>query len=840
MLASLDFTIRYTECLRLVIDWAKTWAWVTSSSLKQTWQHAMQQQYPNLELRFVDSARELGYTIHYNRKQSRHCQKSRHADALDRLDRIKRLHAPIQLKAQLAQHALVKALHSTENYVVGQHWLIELRQHMSRAVVHHRKNTNSYLAMLLLSDRMQDPELYLIVQSVRAVRSILWNSTREYRDSFLHFASRHNADHRSVHGPAGALTYNLARLSWKIDRRGSIQTDSILTLHLLEDPLPDLVRNLKLAWERHALQCCIVRPDLGTLPELDTINMVKLFKSLDHDRQRILAYSLTGSNMFASQTRHFTDSDGLCPLCQQLDNAEHRVLHCEALADVRVNHANHVSVLSEQDRCHFALPIIVLPKDLSYRHYMGQRIPEPTFNEEVLTTFFRQVEQGTRPVLYTDGSCLHPTMPYHRAAAFAAVLYVPDREPVDIIREFAATSKPPHEFQVMLVGQCQGYQSIPRAELQAVLAVSELEQQVDIHTDSKYVVDLKTKLSSMLSENSFHKISNFDLAQRLWKVIQPRYLHLHKVKAHNFDPASNDHALQLHHIGNTAADIAAKLAMLHHPLGTTREERDDHLQQQQFFQDACSYRYELHCQRANKINAKRDPTADAHTTHEHSSDLFRKLQLYTLDNPWNRTVQQHHEERMQSCLWGTAYSIAILRWLQYIQWPTSPFADDNPGVTWYELCISFQLVSGLGININAGTTKTFRPRCLPWNDMDIPFQQQVFAFERCFTQIHSLLDWSMPTGRKQHCASIRMLGAAAAKPGLAGRPIFPEQSRVEHLLRDHFLDITTTGLTGPPTFPQITPWFQTTEHPTDVNDMEDEWLSRRQKYRRARQRRVQP
>ena len=71
-LAAIQTTIRYTNSLRLQIDWGKTWAWTTQSTGKKKWEKELKNALPELrDLTIVTHARELGYMIHYNKVTSR-------------------------------------------------------------------------------------------------------------------------------------------------------------------------------------------------------------------------------------------------------------------------------------------------------------------------------------------------------------------------------------------------------------------------------------------------------------------------------------------------------------------------------------------------------------------------------------------------------------------------------------------------------------------------------------------------------------------------------------------------------------------------------------------------
>lgn len=86
---------------------------------KYQWARSLRAVSPFLDIKLVGNARELGYTLHYTRLQSRHTQRERHNEACARLRRLVKKPAPLDAKTMLRRYARQKALHATECYVVG-------------------------------------------------------------------------------------------------------------------------------------------------------------------------------------------------------------------------------------------------------------------------------------------------------------------------------------------------------------------------------------------------------------------------------------------------------------------------------------------------------------------------------------------------------------------------------------------------------------------------------------------------------------------------------------------------------------------------------------------------
>eukprot|EP00438_Fugacium_kawagutii_P021905 Skav207152 [mRNA] locus=scaffold573:203357:205378:- [translate_table: standard] len=391
---------------------------------------------------------------------------------------------------------------------------------------------------------------------------MMFSLTPATRDRFLKIAAQHCCDPLKVRGPAGALAYNLSQLGWQLDRRGHLLTDSAVEFNLFEAPWPSIRTYLHKQFLQNALLTQVIKPGLRYAPLPNAASTIKVLTEFDPKDQQILSYHLTGANMLATQTRHFTDSDGKCPLCQAEGSEEHRLLQCPSLSHVRAEHPEAIQFLSEADPIHLLLPVIFDDPTWQFEWLVTNTLDPPELNPDVLDKLSLFQEENRRLVCYTDGSCSPSNAPMCARAAFAVVAHLSStvEEYQRDLAHFLEHKSIPDSFQTLTVGYCQGAQTIQRAETQAVLTLTELETACDIHTDSQYVLNWAQKLGHLLDVLQFINRANFDLLRRLWSSLQSGVVRLYKVKAHDFKPKEDSLQLTIHKLGNEAADQAAKLA----------------------------------------------------------------------------------------------------------------------------------------------------------------------------------------------------------------------------------------------------------------------------------------
>ena len=840
-LSALDATKEFTQICRLKIDWNKTWAWITFHANKAAWKVAMKRFLPQeATLQIVTCARELGYTMHYNKTQSRKTQKQRHRAALEQVLKIRKLPVSLQIKAQLLTDAcLSKALSHTETYHVGGPWFRELRAAMSRTLVPDRKITNPYLAVMLLSKYTIDPELYYIQQCIRSIRRFLHSATAAIKIQFFKIAATHGQKPMQVHGPAGTLATSLMKIGWQITATGVIHTDSMLDLHLLDSPLVSLMKSSLNSWMKNISQFCLSRQEWRNLPTIDRTATVKIFMQLSHTEQNIVSRFLTGSYMEPKQKEHIRDGPAICEIChKEEDTMHHRLLVCPQTEYIRQEYSEVIQHLENADPCHLHLPVIYQDEFYDFNTWFFHQRWDYEVNQSILEQIVRENNSGTRAMMFSDGSCRNPTHPDFRRASFSLVYHSAVNFEIcaGIVDQFQHNQKVPRSFQVFTTGPCSDFQSIPRAELLAAMVLMLQGLNTILYTDSQYVVDICARLGYVLDIAQTQTWANFDILKTIWSCLQTGLTKLEKVKAHAIkitDPPTMDTFVK---IGNHAADTAAKAALQHldetSPIhGNYAEYKNSHA----IVMMQMKFRHSLQVARA-KCFQQQETCSNPHTLHNFQN---KQDHLYNLRHEQGAryTFTDDEFDRLQNSLWGTTFSQRILTWLSTLQWPATPEPSGAQGITWFELAVNFQTAMQCGLVVNIGTTgNNFLPKQLCLHSHEYPYSKQVAAFERAITTIATLLQRDILPRRRQLSSSLRLLGSTHGKQGLVDRPQMPYQAQTLDAIRTHFQKHNGITPENPPTIPIMTPHAIIDEHWTDQTDRSD-WKLRIRKYNAARRRR---
>ena len=833
-------TISYTNSLRIQIDWGKTWTWSTDSRNRQTWMNQMQSIFPEgTEMVTVTNARELGFTLNYNKTCSRATQRQRHAEAIKFMKQARQEHLTLATRAKLCSFALHKALWGTETYVVRMPWLRDLRANIAKTLVLHKGNSNPYLSCCMLSKFVNDPVVHLLQMCIRNLRAWLQFAEQDTFQSFLNIACRSSISHSQVWGPAGAFAYNLARINWHITREGVIHTDTNLQFHFLRDSQIDIFTQLEHSWMKHLTEVCLQRTEWKHLPIPDRQATLQLTKDGSPGEQRVWAELLTGASMTVEQMKHFTD-ETTCRLCNCPDSVYHRVMECAATAQVREEYASHMTVLFEHAPCHVQFPMVYQTEMHDFQHWYYQRVKPSDPDAQIFSEVQTDMSNGHTPSFYLDGTCDHPDLPEYRRTAYAVIYQRPvnEEEKHRAIREYRTNRRMPEHFAVLMVGEVRGSQTIDRAELTATIQVANLGIPANIFSDSQYVLDTVQKLRAVRRIHDLHKLPNFDLLLLLWPLVQQVGLVFHKIKAHALSPETDTFTDTWNKLGNAVADESAKttlkLLQRRAPLHTDVFE---HKQQLQWKRTHMRYLYDLQVMRARLFQQ----TEVAQPIGDNERTWYGQLELLKQWKPtegFSYVEHEHDHDKIGASLWGSAYSAAILQWLKHVLWPDTQDTQ-GAGVTWIELALSFQYSVQKGVVINTGGTGAeFRPYHLSLNTVDTEFSRQVFAFERAATTLQTLLGRQLFPDRRAPAKSIRIMGASHARSGFSIRPSFPYQSTIIDSLSNHYRQLAMNPeLSGGPTVPMLTPIVEWREDERDERDAAIGWGRRYSRYNRCRRRR---
>ena len=836
-LQAIDITRLCAHSLRLQIDWEKTWAWKTNSANKSIWKRSIRSALPpEAKVQIVLHAKDLGFTMAYNKVQSRQTQAIRHKEAIGRLFRLRKLHATMQQRAKVvADAALAKALHATETYFVGRKWLSPLRSAMARTILPDRKNTNAYLTTMLVSSSVRDPELLVILRCIRACRRFLHASTQDIQLKFFTFASRHSGRPCRVFGPAGALQANLNRIGWSVDSSGFLHTDTEIKFSLLYSDLKELTLFLDRTWLKHVVQCCLTRPGWTNLPVPDRLATVKALCKLPDNEQQVLAYQITGSFMLANQKKHFNHQSDGCPLCSQEDTVEHRVLRCPSLQHVRHDFPVVTQFLHEHDSCHIELPIAYEDPLYELRFLYFQKCPHPVLDESVSQQIRQETDRGETPFFFTDGSCSDPKDCSKRRAAFAVVYHseITSEQKASLLEAFRRNPVIPQSFVVLAVGECRGMQTINRAEFQAIMTIVANFPRGTIVTDSQYVLNMVECLKGLHSLDFLQGSANFDLFSSCWAHLRQGTFNFVKVAAHSLHEICENDSEAFHKLGNEAADQSAKLA------------RHKFVYSESLYMDSSSgdalptydmilqFRYALQVARARGLQGQQ--AQDVHLRADRSfAAQINGLKNWQLDDCWQYQYLQEHDANLQYCLWGTRYAKQLLLWMSTLKWPQHKPDNRGCGITWYELALNFMLTMQVGLVANTSSDKKqLTLKRIPWEGGEIAFPRQVYFFERALTHLQTLIPVDILPFERQLASSTRLLGLTHGRQGLHRRPVMLHQDIVIDILVRHFAkgELPTES----PSLPSLTP-FQVVPRAACDDAHQGDWRERERMLKNWRKR----
>ena len=547
------------QAMRLEVDWVKTWIWVSHDPLKAQLRSLLSAILPpDVTVECLPHAKDSGFILHYRRKQMRKPQKERHAKALATLRKLQRSHLDRETKALISQTAVVKSLYGGHTHVTGEVFFRELRTEIARALVGPHNNVNPFLVCMTLSNKVLDPELYMIRQALRFAREYLQYASPDETQAFLDFATDRQHRIKQVTGPCGALVIYLEKVDWTLTKDGTLQVSAFYNLHILQSPRSEIVAALEHAWMEHVAIQLTSRKGYGAIPVIDRPATISVFQALPEAQQKTAAYAITGGYMLQHQKGKFDDTrHDLCDYCEtELDNQEHRVLRCPTTEPVRVQFPDTCAYLDEYDPIHVICPVVYVDPTWELHRQIWTHMPEPILH---LTS---EAVSGT---IFTDGTCQIPHDRRYRYAANAAVCFRPDAPADATLRALAPEDLLDAPFHVIACAMIPGQQSIARAELLIVVKLVEACVKGPIVTDSQYVILVHHKIQQTPDVRQLHMCPQFDLLRR-WHAMY--WLHnsrpdIQKVKSHlSLTDSCSPEELHMR-IGNAAADAAADQAIQH-------------------------------------------------------------------------------------------------------------------------------------------------------------------------------------------------------------------------------------------------------------------------------------
>ena len=829
---AMEHTLQLTNAIKLTIDWNKTWIWGTTSIHTQTLQSVRSNLLNDqVQLQTVQHARELGHIIHYQISPYRGTQKERHSQALLRLKRLSRFPWPIDDMAHMAQTAcFTKALYGIETYACGERYFQQLRSALASVLVGPYANTNPYLIAMCASTYIKDPELYAIQQAIRAVRDFHFATNMEHVEDFFYHCETCFSQPAQVIGPAGALKFYLAKLSWQIDKQGNLLIDPYIQLHILYDSLEVILQATEHAWMQNLTTVAYTKKGQQNGPPIDRMLTLRLLKKFSNQDRKMILREIAGSFMDENQKSNFADdNEGLCLCCNRPDSLEHKVLHCDATEHVRCLFPTVVDHLNEFDHIHLHLPVVYMQPDWDFDRFLHFHATDP-----VILPFGDSHNNGT---LYTDGSCQFPTLPT-RWTSYAVVQPKVDEQTILNCAHLPISQISEQCFRIIAVAQGKGHQTIPRAELQALIVAFSHNAHARVVSDSSYALGILSRLEKIHGIEQLQSLPNFDLIQQLFAIVQAASHTLEgvKIKAHEHLQTEN-RTLALDRIGNAVADFVANTACktLGGELVTWRKKRcieDESLLsiREQHYQMLLALARER--KQLIQRSETRTETLATPTTRQQAFEHLLYLRLVNFEQ---FSLPDNVQDIVQLSRFGFQPSMLVFQYLQMLKWPADASCEEVPmGISWLELYFNFQLVTGCTIPVNV--TAGGGPERLVWMDEQqiftvdsFPYHRYVHSFRLCVEHLQNFTKARLwPKTDRRKTRSLHILGCAGLRNGITLRPEMPYQKQTITALREYMLAIPQRAhFDDHPKKPAVPELLQITPKPNDITEHEFKQLRKK-------------
>ena len=529
---------RFASMLQIRLDARKSFTWSTDRQGRKDLRAG--------GFRVLHSARDLGAHVVYTCQLANGTTLERFKGLEDFWSKLKVATCTLQQKVTLTiRAAWPRAMHAVSAVVVGKKHFEGLRASLMNALNLQKPGSSPDLQCCL--ERLGvDPQVYAALETVRDARGL--SSHAKVAIDLEQGPLCHESP--TFNSLSEILCQRLHQLGFLLGPNATAQ-DSIGVFPFLKCGLSELLFRCQLAWTFVVASRVAHRASFADFAQVDVRHTRQDYLAASGFDQGVLRKYLNGASFTnAHAYRWSVTGNDKCLLCGHADSSWHRLWDCPASAGLRSGlPVGFLDSISQ-------LPLVVSvhgwtlrsPVAVQWWQYLDGLAREPPL-PEIAPPF---------PILdlFTDGSCLFPTDPDCRVAAFSVIHAAPFS--LDYQQQC---------FRPLVAQPLAGViQSAFRAELQAVVVALRIAQKfkvwVRIWSDSGSVISLFQKHvidGVPVNYNSKHA----DLLHELVGLaceIGPQKIALLKVPAHenkDFYDTELEHWLL---DGNSAADHAARWA----------------------------------------------------------------------------------------------------------------------------------------------------------------------------------------------------------------------------------------------------------------------------------------
>ena len=799
-------TVRFVQAMGMEIDWQKSWYWSTDHRHQAAILRALQQ-HTIVKVTKVAHAQDLGCTMTYHGPPRYTSTAKRFAEGKKRLGTLASMPHSFETKCHLSNAGVVPVVMMGVEFVpIQPSTFVSFRSALANAVLGESVSRNSAMA-ISCSPLLIDPEVEATLRSIRALKKFLANASGDEIAMAFRFLARHNGNAKLCQGPLGTLKNYLQRFGWQVLPDGKISVSSFVALSLRFTGMTVFKIWLIRSWQVDLAAFYSNRQSWQNLPAIDLHSTRQILATFSSSYQTVLLNEISVAYQTATQQQAWdANIDGKCKYCGQEDTRFHRVYTCSATADCRCKHKQLLDELQEMQSPLHELPVLFQQPNADCIHTIHEHQLAAQCSESTL-----QKLNGLpyRIHCYTDGSCHHPSSPNTRYASFSVIVDIcsSDADRQHEATRWLATRATPPTLLPLLLSRLPGIQVIHRAELYAVVCVTEHLHSTQTHTDSGYVMAAVQKCLAAQHSQQLEMLDDADLLVRLWQALRRGDHRITKIKAHTNPGDECDPLLRYHLLGNQRANDLA-IWTNKHLLPTLVQEFDLHHQSFQTDKDRLLEFYHLQI-KLNLGRAKLEAAGLEHlqsrvvsTQQRHSS--LETLQQWKISQAW--TPPAPTMDLSSHSVWGKTLTLRLLQWLSQLRWPSNLNAPDEFGVTWLELACSFWQTVGCFIPVKRKDQQSVW-RVVPIDDYaqaqlhQVKFSEQAKMLSQWIDQVSDLIDSPViPKLPRGLVRSLYTLGAGIQSSGIQYRPEYPYQDTTVLALRQFFLQHKSQAMTALPSF----------------------------------------
>ena len=261
-------TNRILQAGGLVIDWSKTWFWVTHSDDAPLVSSLLTPFAPEGQLKNRTSAPDLGYQMQYTKKASLGIITDRIEAGLKRLSRLSFMPHDLSTREHLVRVSIFPCMfYGVECRPIAVDQLHKIRSRTCDALLGSSRSSTPAFALLLTSKGILDPAHWILVKTVLSIRRFL-HLHPELQSDFFKMTSNFNGTLNQVRGPASALSWQLGQISWTCDNQGLLLVGAHTSISLLLSSQSRIKRFLDLAWQQDLIRLHTTRWSLRGLPDI--------------------------------------------------------------------------------------------------------------------------------------------------------------------------------------------------------------------------------------------------------------------------------------------------------------------------------------------------------------------------------------------------------------------------------------------------------------------------------------------------------------------------------------------------------------------------------------------